>query len=84
KSQNDKAVAGATLSINTLTTQQKAQSDKLDGVYAKVTPITADSTTLTADSMSNQASSWTIQSAQADGDSALGQRIDVMQASVAN
>lgn len=84
KAQNDTAVAGATLSINTLTTQQKAQSEKLDGVYAKVTPITADSTELTADSMSNQASSWTIQSAQADSDSALGQRIDVTQAQVAS
>ncbi|ESK41092.1 hypothetical protein P256_00077 [Acinetobacter nectaris CIP 110549] len=84
KSQNDSAVAGATQSINTLTTQQKAQSEKLDGVYAKVTPLTADSTTLTADSTSNQASSWSIQSAQADADSALGQRIDVTQASVAN
>lgn len=84
KSQNDNAVAGATQSINTLTTQQKAQSEKLDGVYAKVTPITADSTVLTADSMSNEASSWTIQSAQADGDNALSQRIDVTQAQVAS
>lgn len=84
KAQNDSAVAGATQSINTLATQQKAQSDKLDGVYAKVTPVTADSTTLTADSTSNTASSWTIQSAVADGDSALGQRIDVVTAHVAN
>lgn len=82
KSQNDKAVAGATLSINTLTTQQKAQSEKLDGVYAKVTPITADSTELTADSMSNQASSWTIQSAIVDGDNALSQQITTLQAQV--
>lgn len=82
KSQNDKAVAGATLSIDTLTTQQKAQSEKLDGVYAKVTPITADSTTLTADSMSNQASSWTIQSAIVDGDNALSQQINTLQAQV--
>ena len=59
-----------------------AQAEKIDGVYAKVTPLTADQDTWTADSGSNQASSWSIQSAQVDGDSALGQRIDITQAKV--
>lgn len=60
-----------------------AQAEKIDGVYAKVTPLTADQDTWTADSGSNQASSWSIQSAQVDGDSALGQRIDIVSATMA-
>ena len=59
-----------------------AASTKLDGVYAKVTPLTADQDNWTADSGSNEASSWSIQSAQVDGDSALGQRIDVINVEV--
>ncbi|MFU0345916.1 hypothetical protein ACK3EK_19615, partial [Acinetobacter baumannii] len=46
----------------------KAQTQKLDGVYAKVTPLTADQNNWTADSGSNQAGAWTIQSAYAEGD----------------
>ncbi|WP_407580969.1 phage tail protein [Acinetobacter pittii] len=60
----------------------KAQTQKLDGVYAKVTPLTADQNNWTADSGSNQAGSWTIQSAYADGDLALSKRIDTVSASV--
>ncbi|WP_001018921.1 TipJ family phage tail tip protein [Acinetobacter baumannii] len=60
----------------------KAQTQKLDGVYAKVTPLTADQNNWTADSGSNQAGAWTIQSAYADGDLALSKRIDTVSASV--
>lgn len=60
----------------------KAQTEKLEGVYAKVTPLTADQNNWTADSGSNQAGAWTIQSAYADGDLALSKRIDTVSASV--
>ncbi|EPF6349203.1 TipJ family phage tail tip protein [Acinetobacter baumannii] len=60
----------------------KAQTQKLDGVYAKVTPLTADQNNWTADSGSNQAGAWTIQSAYADGDLALSKRIDTVSASL--
>ena len=83
KASNDSAVASVVTQVNTLATTQSLQAQKLDGVYAQVTPVTADSSTLTADSSSNQATSWTIQSAFTDADSALGQRIDVVTASVA-
>ncbi|MBF7686589.1 host specificity protein J, partial [Acinetobacter sp. B10A] len=84
KASTDKSIAAVQTSVDIVTTAQTATAKKLDGVYAKVTPITADSTLLTADSTSNEASSWTIQSAVADGDNALGQRIDVTQANVAS
>ncbi|HCA4917971.1 phage tail protein [Acinetobacter baumannii] len=60
----------------------KAQTEKLEGVYAQVTPLTADQNNWTADSGSNQAGAWTIQSAYADGDLALSKRIDTVLASV--
>ncbi|HAV3807069.1 phage tail protein [Acinetobacter baumannii] len=60
----------------------KAQTQKLDGVYAKVTPLTADQNNWTADSGSNQAGAWTIQSAYAEGDLVLSKRIDTVSASV--
>ena len=59
-----------------------ANAQKLDGVYAQVSPVTADSTELTVDSSSNQAGAWTLQSAFAEGDLALSQRIDTVSASV--
>ncbi|WP_228154887.1 hypothetical protein, partial [Acinetobacter baumannii] len=62
----------------------KAQTQKLDGVYAKVTPLTADQNNWTADNGSNQAAAWTIQSAFAEGDLALSKRIDVVNAQVGN
>ncbi|MCF9035188.1 host specificity protein J [Acinetobacter nectaris] len=84
KESNDRAVAGVVESVHVLTEDQKAVATKLDGVYAKVTPITADSTSLTADSTSNAAASWTLQSAVVDGDSALSQRIDLTQVQIKN
>ncbi|HGH3123922.1 TPA: phage tail protein, partial [Acinetobacter baumannii] len=62
----------------------KAQTQKLDGVYAQVTPLTADQNNWTADNGSNQAAAWTIQSAFAEGDLALSKRIDVVNAQVGN
>ena len=55
---------------------------KIGGAYAAVTPLTADSNQLTADSGSKQATAWTLQSAIADGDSALYSRIDTVQTTV--
>ncbi|RLZ06379.1 hypothetical protein EAH57_15840, partial [Acinetobacter sp. 2JN-4] len=72
----DKASTGALESVksdvNELDGRVTANTEKVDGVFAKVTPLTADQNNWTADSGSNQASSWTIQSAFADADSALG------------
>ena len=69
--------------VNEIDEHVKANTEKVDGVYAKVTPLTADQDNWTADSGSNEASSWSIQSAQVDGDSALGQRIDIVSATMA-
>lgn len=84
KTSTDYSFAAVQISINTLATEQSSQAAKLDGVYAQVTPVTADSSALTADSSSNTATSWTIQSAFTDADSALGQRIDTVTASVSD
>ncbi|WP_228271201.1 host specificity protein J [Acinetobacter brisouii] len=84
KTSTDSSFAAVQTSINTLATEQSSQAAKLDGVYAQVTPVTADSSALTADSSSNTATSWTIQSAFTDADSALGQRIDTVTASVSD
>ncbi|MDD9317851.1 TipJ family phage tail tip protein [Acinetobacter lactucae] len=82
----DKASTGALeevkASVEDIDGVVKAQTQKLDGVYAKVTPLTADQNNWTADSGSNQAGAWTIQSAYADGDLALSKRIDTVSASV--
>ncbi|TPU31232.1 DUF1983 domain-containing protein, partial [Acinetobacter baumannii] len=59
-----------------------ANTERLSGVYAKVTPLTADSTSLTADSSSTEAGSWSLQSAAAEGDLALSKRIDITQAQI--
>ena len=59
-----------------------ANTTKLDGVYAKVTPLQSDSDTWTADSGSNQASSWTLQSSFVNADNALSSRIDTLSATV--
>ena len=82
KTSNDKAMAAVQSDIKTVTTAQSATATKLDGVYAIVTPLTADSALWTADSGSKSATAWTLQSAIADGDSALSSRIDVLTASV--
>ncbi len=83
----DKASTGALNSVKAeveeIDGRLTAATEKVDGVYAKVTPLTADQDNWTADSGSNQASSWTIQSAYTDGDSALGQRIDIVSATMA-
>ena len=76
KVSNDNAMAAVQADINAVTTAQSATASKLDGVYAVVTPLTADSNSWTADSGSKQATAWTLQSAIVDGDSALSSRID--------
>ena len=83
----DKASTGALNSVKAeveeIDGRLTAATEKVDGVYAKVTPLTADQDNWTADSGSNEASSWSIQSAYTDGDSALGQRIDIVSATMA-
>ncbi|WP_336147065.1 TipJ family phage tail tip protein [Acinetobacter soli] len=78
KQSTENSFAAVRQEIDVVADDVSAASTKLDGVYAKVTPLTADQDSWTADSGSNEASSWSIQSAQVDGDSALGQRIDVI------
>lgn len=80
KKSNDNAMAAVQSDINAITTAQSATASKLDGVYAVVTPLTADSNGWTADSGTKQATAWTLQSAIVDGDSALSQRIDKLDA----
>ncbi|MGR2671080.1 TipJ family phage tail tip protein [Acinetobacter soli] len=82
KQSTETSLAAVRQEIDVVVDDLSAASTKLDGVYAKVTPLTADQSTWTADSGSNEASSWSIQSAQVDGDSALGQRIDVINVEV--
>ena len=82
KTSNDNALAGVQSDVKTVTTAQSATATKLDGVYARVVPLTADSNSWTADSGTKQATAWTLQSAIVDGDSALSSRIDVLTASV--
>ena len=81
KVSNDNAMAAVQSDVKTVTTAQSATATKLDGVYAIVTPLTADSNSWTADSGSKAATAWTLQSAIVDGDSALSSRIDVLTAS---
>lgn len=82
KQSTETSLAAVRQEIDVVVDDLSAASTKLDGVYAKVTPLTADQDNWTADSGSNQASSWSIQSAQVDGDSALGQRIDTINVEV--
>ena len=82
KQSTENSFAAVRQEIDVVADDLSAASTKLDGVYAKVTPLTADQDNWTADSGSNEASSWSIQSAQVDGDSALGQRIDVINVEV--
>lgn len=76
KTSNDNALAAVQSDIKTVTTAQSATATKLDGVYAIVTPLTADSVLWTADSGTKQATAWTLQSAYATADMALSQKID--------
>ncbi|VWX29693.1 conserved hypothetical protein [Moraxellaceae bacterium 17A] len=80
KTSNDKAMAAVQSDVKTVTTAQSATASKLDGVYAIVTPLTADSNNWTADSGSKAATAWTLQSAIATGDYTLSSRIDVLTA----
>ncbi|MDM1758129.1 phage tail protein [Acinetobacter sp. 256-1] len=81
-----KASAGALDSVKTDVKNQgdkiTANTERLNGVYAKVTPVTSDTTKLTADSGTVDAASWTLQSAFAEDDLALSQRLDITQAQV--
>lgn len=76
KASNDNALAAVQSDIKTVTTAQSATATKLDGVYAIVTPLTADSVLWTADSGTKTATAWTLQSAYATADMALSQKID--------
>lgn len=76
KTSNDNALAAVQSDIKTVTTAQSATATKLDGVYAIVTPLTADSVLWTADSGTKTATAWTLQSAYATADMALSQKID--------
>ena len=82
KKSNDTAMAAVQDEIKTVVGNQSAMSTKLDGVYAVVTPLTADSDQWTADSGSKAAASWTLQSAIVDGDRVISERIDTVQTTV--
>ncbi|PPC40944.1 phage tail protein, partial [Acinetobacter baumannii] len=82
----DKASTGYVDSVKAIVDEQgdliNANTERLSGVFAKVTPLTADSTALTADNSSTEAGSWSLQSAAAEGDLALSKRIDITQAQI--
>ena len=82
KKSNDTAMAAVQNEIKTVVGNQSTMSTKLDGVYAVVTPLTADSNQWTADSGSKAAASWTLQSAIVDGDRVISERIDTVQTTV--
>ena len=82
KKSNDNAMAAVQSDIDAVTTAQSATATKLDGVYAIVTPLTADSNSWTADSGNKAATAWTLQSAIANGDSVISERIDTVQTTV--
>lgn len=82
KLSNDQKFAAVVEEVDVLIDGQQTLATKIDGVYAKTTPLTADQTDWTADSSSNQASSWSIQSAQIDGDNAIARRVDLVQTTV--
>ena len=82
KVSNDNALAAVQSDVSAVVTAQSATASKLDGVYAIVTPLTADSVLWTADSGTKQATAWTLQSAIATGDYTLASRIDTLTASV--
>ena len=82
KKSNDTAMTAVQNEIKTIVGDQSAMSTKLDGVYAVVTPLTADSNKWTADSGSKAAASWTLQSAIVDGNRVISERIDTVQTTV--
>ena len=82
KKSNDNAMAAVQSDIDAVTTAQSATATKLDGVYAIVTPLTADSNSWTADSGNKAATAWTLQSAIVDGDRVISERIDTVQTTV--
>ncbi|EII5854377.1 phage tail protein, partial [Acinetobacter baumannii] len=84
KESTDTSIAAVQESVDIVADDLHATATKLDGVYAQVTPLTADQNNWTADNGSNQAAAWTIQSAFAEGDLALSKRIDVVNAQVGN
>ena len=76
------AVSAVDSNVTELSGKVTAATTKLDGVYAIVTPLTADSNQWTADSGSKQAAAWTLQSAIVDGDRVISERIDTVQTTV--
>lgn len=84
KASNDNALAAVQSSVNAVTTAQSATASKLDGVYARVVPLTADSNQWTADSGSKTATAWTLQSAFADSERAVSKRVDALSSQIDN
>lgn len=77
----DGQVSGIIQSQQNIIEEQLVLSEKVDGVYVRVVPLTADQD-WTADSSSNEATSWSVQSAFIDGDIAQAQRIDQVSATM--
>ncbi|WP_256355604.1 DUF1983 domain-containing protein [Pseudomonas sp. PDM29] len=83
---NTKADASAVSSLTTRVTatedQITAQANKLDGIYVQVNPVLAGDAAGFAGSTASFVGVWSEQSARIEDGVALGQRIDVVTASV--
>lgn len=83
-----KATTGALSQTNAKVSEHEgkiaANTTKLDGVYAQISPNLIGSTTDLIGSSEGFAGTWTLQSAIIEGDVALGQRIDTTAAQIAD
>jgi len=74
-------VSGILESQENIIDEQGVLSDKINGVYARVNPLTADGD-WTADSTTTEATAWDLYSAQILGDQAIAERVTQVQTTV--
>ncbi len=74
-------VSGILESQENIIDEQGILSDKINGVYARVNPLTADGD-WTADSTTTEATAWDLYSAQIIGDQAIAERVTQVQTTV--
>lgn len=75
-------VSGILESQENIIDEQGILSEKINGVYARVNPLTADGL-WTADNTSTEATAWDLYSAQILGDQVIAERVSQVQTSVA-
>nr|WP_313974134.1 phage tail protein [uncultured Psychrobacter sp.] len=80
-SKTDDNTASITSNYETLTTATTANATKIDGVFAQVNPLMAGDDTVSAGDDTVLVGVWSETSARIEDDIALGQRIDILNAS---